>query len=74
MAVEGVVVGAKTGTAEIGVENLNHAWVIVFAGRDGTMPELAIAVLVEADENIENQTGGRVAGPIAHGLIEHYFS
>jgi peptidoglycan glycosyltransferase len=74
LAVEDVVVGAKTGTAEVGVENLSHAWVIVFAGRDGSLPELAIAVLVEADENIENQTGGRVAGPIAHGLIKHYFS
>ena len=74
MAIEGISVGAKTGTAEVGRDELTHAWVIVFAGRPGELPELALAVLVEADESIENQTGGRVAGPIAQALIAQYFS
>ncbi len=74
MAVEGVSVGAKTGTAEVGREDLTHAWVIVFAGLPNEVPELAIAVLVEADPAIPNQTGGRVAGPIAQALLAEYFS
>lgn len=74
LATEGISVGAKTGTAEVGREDLTHAWVIVFAGRPNEVPELAIAVLVEADEAFPDQTGGRVAGPIAQALIVQYFS
>lgn len=74
MRVDDVVVGAKTGTAQVGEGEATHAWVIVFAGRPGKPAELAIAVLVEADPAIGQQTGGSVAGPIAQALIGHYFS
>lgn len=74
LATDGVVVGAKTGTAEVGRAELNHAWVIAFAGTPGESPELAIAVIVEAGGDDIDQTGGRVAGPIAQGLIAQYFS
>ena len=70
MAVDGVVVGAKTGTAQI-AESLEatHAWAIAFAGDTLDSPEIAIAVLIEADADIGEQTGGRVAGPVAQALI-----
>ena len=70
VAVDGLIVGAKTGTAELGatVES-THAWVIAFAGTNPDRPDIAVAVLVEADEAIGEQTGGRVAGPIAHDVI-----
>ena len=62
----GLVVGAKTGTAQIGAEiESTHAWVIAFAGTDLNRPDVAIAVLVEADSEVGEQTGGRVAGPVA---------
>ena len=69
-AVEGLVVGAKTGTAQIGesVES-THAWIVAFAGENLDRPEVAIAVIVEADELAGEQTGGRVAGPVANAVL-----
>ncbi len=70
LAVEGVVVGAKTGTAQIAEsQEATHAWVIAFAGETIEQPELAIAVIVEADLALGEQTGGRVAGPVAQEVI-----
>jgi peptidoglycan glycosyltransferase len=70
VAVDGLHVGAKTGTAQIGASiESTHAWVIAFAGPNPDRPDIAVAVLVEADEAIGEQTGGRVAGPIAHDVI-----
>ncbi len=70
MQIDGLVVGAKTGTAQVGeVNDETHAWVIAFAGDTLERPSLAIAVIVEADPEIGEQTGGRVAGPIARDVI-----
>ncbi len=70
LQVPGLVVGAKTGTAEIGTNiESTHAWVIVFAGDDIERPDIAIAVLVEADTATGEQTGGRVAAPIALDVL-----
>ena len=67
---EDLVVGAKTGTAQLGADNAStHAWVIAFAGDDIDRPAIAIAVIVEADEEAGEQTGGRIAAPIANDLI-----
>lgn len=72
--VPGVVVGGKTGTAQLGSEPpTSHAWFIAFAGIPDADPELAIAILLEADNDAPNQTGGGVAAPIARSLIEKYF-
>ncbi len=72
--VPGVVVGGKTGTAQLGTDPpQSHAWFIAFAGRPGEAADLAIAVLVEANENAGNQTGGGVAAPIARAMIEQYY-
>ncbi len=74
IAPEGLVVGAKTGTAQLGTDPpRSHAWVIAFAGRPGGAPELAVAVLVEGQEGSRDQTGGAEAVPIARGLFEQFF-
>ena len=76
LARSGLTVGAKTGTAEVdtfsGADD-THAWVIAFAGPDNEMPELALAVIVEAVPGGGQQTGGAVAAPIAAALIDVHF-
>lgn len=76
MSRSGLRIGAKTGTAEVAAgvgDQDTHAWIIAFAGPDGAQPELAIAVLVEAVPGAGQQTGGRVAAPIAAALVDHVF-
>jgi len=71
MAVDGWEVGAKTGTAQLGtVPPRSHAWIIAFAGPPGGVPEVAVAVVVEGQEGASEQTGGRVAAPIARAVVE----
>ncbi len=76
LARSGLTIGAKTGTAEVdtfsGADD-THAWVIAFAGPDNEMPELALAVIVEAVPGGGQQTGGGVAAPIAGALIDVHF-
>ncbi|MCQ3807665.1 MAG: penicillin-binding transpeptidase domain-containing protein [Acidimicrobiaceae bacterium] len=74
MAVPGLVVGGKTGTAQLGTDPPNsHAWVVGFAGRPGDAATLAVAVIVEAQPGADEQTGGRVAAPIAQAVIQAAF-
>ncbi len=62
-----VAVAAKTGTAQIGKNQLPHAWVTVFAPYDN--PEIAMVVMVEhAGE------GATVAVPITNEILKWYFS
>ena len=72
LQIEGLDVGAKTGTAQTGSERplRSHAWVIAWAGPPGQAPTVAVAVLVEAQAGVSEQTGGRVAAPIAKQVIE----
>lgn len=72
LQIDGLDVGAKTGTAQIGAERplRSHAWVIAWAGPIGQAPTVAVAVLVEAQDGVSEQTGGRVAAPIAKQVIE----
>lgn len=71
MAVGGFVVGGKTGTAELGTSPASsHAWIIGFAGPAGQTPTVAVAVIVEAQPGADEQTGGRVAAPIAKSVLE----
>lgn len=71
MAIDGFTVGGKTGTAELGTTPASsHAWVIGFAGPVGQAPTVAVAVLVEAQPGADEQTGGRVAAPIAQAVLE----
>lgn len=71
LRVDGLVVGGKTGTAQLGTDPPNsHAWIVGFAGRPGQPAELAVAVIVEAQPGASEQTGGAVAAPIAKAVIE----
>ncbi len=66
LAVPGVTTAGKTGTAQIG-NGLSHAWIIGFAPAEA--PRVAVAVIVEAQEGASEQTGGRVAAPIAQAVL-----
>ncbi len=69
--IPGVQIGAKTGTAQIGTNPpMSHAWTIAFAGQPGQTPSIAVAVIVEAQPGDSEQTGGRVAAPIARAVIQ----
>ena len=71
LAIPGLEVGGKTGTAQLGTEvPRSHAWIVGFAGRPGGDAEIAVAVIVEAQEGADEQTGGRVAAPIAKRVLE----
>lgn len=71
MAIPGVEVGAKTGTAQLGTQPpRSHAWVIGFAGEPGQPASVAVAVLVQGQPGASEQTGGRVAAPIAKRVME----
>lgn len=62
VAIPGVQVGGKTGTAESGVEGLSHAWFIAIAPVDDS--SIAVAVVVEFGGQ-----GSQVAAPIAGDVI-----
>jgi penicillin-binding protein A len=65
----GYEVGGKTGTAQIGSSDSSHAWIIGFAGPPGEAPTVAVAVIVEAQPGVSEQTGGTVAAPIASAVM-----
>jgi peptidoglycan glycosyltransferase len=72
LQIPGLDVGAKTGTAQFGAGSplRSHAWIIAWAGPPGQAPTIAVAVLVEDLAGLSEQTGGRVAAPIARQVIE----
>lgn len=72
LLIDGMEVGGKTGTAQVGSDPpRSHAWIIGFAGPPGQPPEVAVAVLVEGQPGAaDEQTGGRVAAPIARAVME----
>lgn len=72
LAIDGYEVAGKTGTAELATESPSaHAWIIAFAGPVGQEPTVAVAALVEGEAGIPDQnTGGRVAGPIARAVLQ----
>ena len=75
LAVPGFVVGGKTGTAQLGTEvPRSHAWIIAFGGPAGETPSIAVAVIIEGQDGASEQTGGRVAAPIAQALIQAYLT
>lgn len=71
LAIPGFEVGGKTGTAQLGTDPpRSHAWIIGFAGPPGQPPSVAVAVIVEGQQGASEQTGGRVAAPIARAVME----
>ena len=74
ISIDDLEIGAKTGTAQIGTEpKRSHAWIVAYAGLPGQEPEIALAVLVEADPRRPEQTGGGDAAPVAKAVIQEYF-
>ncbi|MCI1642768.1 MAG: penicillin-binding protein 2 [Actinomyces sp.] len=68
MAIDGVTVAAKTGTAELGDTGYANAWAVGFAPAED--PQIAFAVIVEGDDSQPVPHGGTVAGPVARALLE----
>jgi len=67
--VPGVTVAGKTGTAETGNEQDQHAWMIAFAPAEA--PQVAVAVLLEnGGRDGSAAYGGSSAGPIVRRLIQ----
>ena len=70
---DGIPVAAKTGTAELGDPtnpDLSHAWIVAFAPADD--PQYAVSVVLTNVESTADvaATGGRLAGPIAKGMLD----
>lgn len=71
LAIPGMEVGGKTGTAQLGTDPpRSHAWIIGFAGPPGQPASVAVAVVVEGQAGASEQTGGQVAAPIARAVME----
>ncbi len=72
LAIPGISVGGKTGTAQVDAERPNdtHAWIIGFAGPPGEPATVAVAVLIESVPGAGQQTGGTSAAPIARAVLE----
>jgi peptidoglycan glycosyltransferase len=70
VAIDGAVVGGKTGTAERGEEDNPYAWMVAFAGADE--PAVAVAVLVQDASGVapSDISGGGLAGPIARDVMQ----
>lgn len=72
---EQFVVGGKTGTAQTGADPpTSNAWIIGFAGPEGEVPHVAVAVLVQGQSGVSEQTGGREAAPIAAAVMQQALS
>jgi peptidoglycan glycosyltransferase len=72
----GVVVGGKTGTADVGTTSASNAkpdaWFTGFALANGT-PKIAVAVIIENGGVAGNESaGGQAAGPVAKAVMEAY--
>lgn len=66
VALPGIAVCAKTGSAEDGTQRLPHAWFVCFAPADH--PRIALCAMVENAGH-----GAEAAGPIARAVLAEYF-
>ncbi len=71
----GISVAAKTGTAQLngpGEPELSHAWIVAYAPVED--PQYVVAVMLKGtNAEISAGTGGRLAGPIAKGMLDEAF-
>jgi peptidoglycan glycosyltransferase len=67
IAIPGVQVAAKTGTAQTGT-NSSHAWIVGFA--PANEPRVAVAVILEGQPGVTETTGGREAAPVARAVLQ----
>ncbi|WP_415948068.1 peptidoglycan D,D-transpeptidase FtsI family protein [Streptomyces sp. KLOTTS4A1] len=70
--IDGITVGAKTGTAQHGVDNKlpPYAWFIAY-GENSDGKQVAVAVFVDPGQDIPRSdiAGGRLGGPIAKDVM-----
>ncbi|MER0444946.1 penicillin-binding transpeptidase domain-containing protein [Streptomyces sp. Edi4] len=69
----GLEVGAKTGTAQHGVNNSKkpYAWFTSFAKDPGTGKEVAVAVVIQdSDAERSEVSGNGLAGPVAQAMMK----
>lgn len=71
LAIPGIVVGGKTGTAQVDAERPDdtHGWIVGYAGPSDGESTLAIAVIVESSPGQGQLTGGADAAPIAKEVL-----
>jgi peptidoglycan glycosyltransferase len=74
--IPGVVVGGKTGTADVGTTSASNvapdAWFTGFALANGR-PKIAVAVVIENGGVAGNESaGGAAAGPVAKAVMEAF--
>jgi peptidoglycan glycosyltransferase len=62
----GIQVAGKTGTAQVGEGVADHNWFVGFAPADD--PTIAVAVFIRNGGG----TGGGIAAPIAHDVLQAY--
>ncbi len=78
LAIDGIRLAAKTGTAQKDVyidgkkSRMNFAWITVFAPIEN--PTIAIAAMVAGDTPDEEYAGGAYAAPIARAILQAYFA
>jgi peptidoglycan glycosyltransferase len=69
VAIPGVQVAAKTGTAQNAPGKPPHAWMIAFAPAEN--PKVAVAVMVESGGKLGGDGyGATLSGPIAQGIMK----
>ncbi|MCT9088331.1 penicillin-binding protein 2 [Streptomyces sp. ASQP_92] len=71
--IDGLEVGAKTGTAQHGVDNSKkpYAWFTSFAKDPGTGKEVAVAVVIQdSDADRSEVSGNGLAGPVARAMMK----
>jgi peptidoglycan glycosyltransferase len=72
----GQTVAAKTGTAQLnetGEPERSHAWITAFAPAES--PRYVVAVMLKGtNAEISAGTGGKLAGPIAKGMLDAAFA
>lgn len=70
LQIPGYEVGGKTGTAQLGSDPpRSHTWIIGFAGPPGQPATVAISVVVLNQPGANENTGGRIAAPIAQAVM-----
>lgn len=69
--IDGIKVGAKTGTAESGTDALPHAWFVATGEYQGRT--IVVAVVVENGGGVQEVSGNRIAGPIAAEVLKTAF-
>lgn len=71
----GISVAAKTGTAQLngpGEPQRSHAWIVAYAPVED--PQYVVAVMLKGtNAEISASTGGRLAGPLAKGMLDEAF-